>query len=46
MMRAGDSTELRWIREALEKRNELIKEQNVLLSEIKGEIRRIYEGMP
>lgn len=45
-MNHEDSIELRWIREALEKRNELIKEQNVLLSEIKSEIRRIYEGMP
>lgn len=42
----NELVELKRIREALEKRNELIEEQNAKLSEIKSEIRRIYEGMP
>lgn len=41
MMRAEDSTELRWIREALEKRNNLLEEQNNLLKDIKHELYEI-----
>lgn len=44
-MNAIDSNELRWIRQALEERNELIENQNKLLAVIADRLNDIHGGM-
>lgn len=45
-MNKEDSTELRWVRQALEEQNILLANQNKVLSEIANALNRIYGGLP
>lgn len=45
-MNQDDSNELRWIRQALEERNTLLKEQNNILKNIEKSLDNIYGAFP